>query len=66
MSRTGRFWDWFLTGLICLNPMGAVAYYNAGLEAGEEAPQYEPLRAGRRATVSGEPRRATAVPLARL
>jgi hypothetical protein len=66
MSKLGRFWDWFLPGLICLSPMGAIAYYNAGLEAEEEAPHYESKRAGRRALVSDAPRRTAVVPLARL
>ncbi len=46
--------------------MGAIAYYNAGLEAEEEAPHYESKRAGRRALVSDAPRRTAVVPLARL
>jgi hypothetical protein len=29
MSKLGRFWNWLLPGLICLCPMGALAYYNA-------------------------------------
>lgn len=35
MSEQGRLWDWLLPGLICLSPMGAIAYYNAA--ADEEA-----------------------------
>jgi len=66
MSRTSRFWDWFLPGLICLNPMGAIAYYNAGLEAEGEAPQFESRRADRRALGSDAPRRRAIVPLARV
>ena len=66
MSRMGRFWDWFLPGLICLSPMGAIAYYNAGLETEGAAPRYESKRAGRRALVSDALRRSAVVPLARL
>jgi hypothetical protein len=66
MSGTGRFWNSFLSGLICLNPMGAIAYYSARLEAEEEAPHYESKRAGRRALLPDAPRRTGVVPLARL
>jgi hypothetical protein len=66
MSRTGRFWVWLLPGLICLNPMGALAYYNAGLEAEIEAPHHESKGAGRRALVTDAPRRKGVVPLAGL
>jgi hypothetical protein len=27
MKKPGRFWDWLQPGLICLCPMGALAYY---------------------------------------
>jgi hypothetical protein len=33
MSKLGRFWDWLLPELICLCPMGAVAFYDARAEA---------------------------------
>lgn len=34
MSKLGRLWDLLLPGLICLEPMGAVAYYNAEAQSG--------------------------------
>ncbi|MDQ6876193.1 MAG: hypothetical protein M3082_00535 [Candidatus Dormibacteraeota bacterium] len=50
MSKLRRYWSWFLPGLICLCPMGALAYYNAGLE--HEVLDFESTRARRRALVS--------------
>jgi hypothetical protein len=46
MSRLGWFWDWLLPGLICLCPMAAIAYYNAGAE--NEVPNDESPRVERR------------------
>src|SRR3989442_2353823 len=37
MSKLGRLWDWLLPGLICLCPIGAIAYCSAGAE--KEAPR---------------------------
>jgi hypothetical protein len=66
MSKMGRFWNLFLPGLICLNPMGAIAYYSANLEAEDEAPSSELKRAGRGVLFSHAPRRTAVIPLARL
>ena len=63
MRKLGRWWDWFLPGLICLCPMGALAYYNAALE--HEVLHFESKRAGRRALVSESPRRTAVIPFAR-
>jgi hypothetical protein len=40
MSNLRWFWGWLLPGLVCLSPMGALAYWNAG--ADEEASHGEP------------------------
>jgi hypothetical protein len=64
MRKLGRWWDWFLPGLICLCPMGALAYYNASLE--NEMPHFESKRVGRRAPVSESHTRTTVIPFARL
>jgi hypothetical protein len=56
--------DWvsaLLLGLICLSPMGAIAYYNAIAEGEDERPT--PLRAAPRA-VSEKLGRPVAVDLA--
>jgi hypothetical protein len=63
MRKLGRWWVWLLPGLICLCPMGAMAYYNAFLE--DEAPHFESKRAGRRALVSQSHRRTAVIPFAR-
>jgi hypothetical protein len=64
MRKLSRSWDWVLPGLICLCPMGALAYYNAALE--REVPHFESKRAGRHALVSESHRRTAVIPLARL
>jgi hypothetical protein len=63
MDKRRRYWNWFLPGLICLCPMGALAYYNAALE--HEVLHFESKRAGRRALVSESPRRTAVIPFAR-
>ncbi len=64
MRKLERLWDWLLPGLVCLSPMGAIAYYNAVAE--EEAPHPESARIGRLAPVSDELRGPVLFPLARL
>ena len=63
MSKLGRFWEWFLPGLIYLCPIGAgaIAYCNTGAEG--EASRHESPRLERPA--SGVPRRSVVIPLAR-
>ena len=39
MSKLGHLWDWLLLELICLSPMGAIAYYNACVEKDESRDQ---------------------------
>ncbi len=43
MSNWDRRWDWILRGLVCLCPMGALAYYTAGAEdeRHDESPRVE-------------------------
>lgn len=57
MSKLSRFWDWLLPGLICLCPMGAVAYYTAGAE--HAVPVQDPANTGWRNFVF-QPRMGTA------
>ena len=64
MSKLGRFWDWLLPGLICLCPMGALAYYNACAE--NEAPQNDSTSTGRLHLAPHQLMGAAAIPLARL
>ncbi len=64
MSKLGRLWEWLLPGLICLSPIGAIAYYCAGAEI--ETPRYESKRAGRPALAADARMGAAVVPLARL
>ena len=64
MDKRRRYWNWFLPGLICLCPMGALAYYNAGPE--HEVLHFESKRAGRRAQVSESHSRTAVIPFARL
>jgi hypothetical protein len=63
MSKLGRFWDWLLPGLICLCPMGAMAYYNAAAET--EARHLDSKRAGRRSLVSNSLMGAATIHVAR-
>jgi len=64
MSKFGVFWNWLLPGLMCLDPVGAIAYYSAGAE--NESPHPEPATARRRELVPDAVRRAAIIPLARL
>ncbi len=64
MSKLGVFWDWLLPGLMCLDPVGAIAYYSADAE--NEAPRPESSRAKRRESVPEAVRSAAIIPLARL
>ena len=63
MSKLGRFWDWFLPGLISLCPMGAIAQCNTGAEdvtLHHESPRLE------RPVSDATPRGSVVIPLARL
>lgn len=64
MSKLGRFWDWLLPGLICLCPLGAMAYYTA--DAGIETPHREAASARPRVVLPERLRRAAAIHIARL
>jgi hypothetical protein len=64
MRKLGRFWDWLLPGLICLCPMGAMAYYNANAETEAAHPDSE--RARRRGLVSNSLMGAAIIPVARM
>lgn len=64
MSKLGRILDWILPGLICLSPMGAIAYYDGGAE--DEAPHSESKRTAPRAAISDVYMRAAVIPFARL
>jgi hypothetical protein len=64
MSKLGVFWDWLLPGLICLCPMGAMAYYNATAETEAAHPHSE--RARRRSEISISVVGAAIIPVARI
>ena len=64
MSKLGRIWNWLLPGLMCLDPVGAIAYYSAGAET--DSPRPESARATRRASMPDAVRKAAIIPLARL
>ena len=64
MDKLGKWWDWLLPGLICLCPMGAMAYYNATAET--EAAHPHPERAGRRNVISTSVMSAAIIPVARI
>jgi hypothetical protein len=64
MTKLSGIWNWLLPGLICLDPIGAIAYYSAGAET--ESPRPESARARRRASVPDAVRSAAIIPLARL
>jgi hypothetical protein len=64
MGAQRPLWEWLLPGLICLSPMGAIAYYCAS--AGEEAPLPEAPAAKRLARVSDPVGRAGGIRLIRL
>ena len=63
MTKLGGIWNWLLPGLMCLDPVGAIAYYSAGAET---LPRPELARVRRRASVPDAVRSATIIPLARL
>jgi hypothetical protein len=63
MSKTGRLLDLLLRGLICLSPMGAIAYYSACAESDSTPRDW--ARARRRALVSNPIKGAAVIPLAR-
>ena len=62
MSKSDRRWDWILRVLICLCPMGALAYYTAGAE---EERHEESRRVGQRIPVFFAPQSQVVSPLAR-
>jgi hypothetical protein len=64
MSKLSRFWDWLLPGLICLCPMGALAYYNATAETEAAPPESE--RAGGHRLVSSSVMGAALISVARI
>jgi hypothetical protein len=64
MSKLTVFWDWLLPGLICLCPMGAMAYYNATTTTEAAHPHSE--RAGRRSEISTSVMGAAIIPVARI
>ena len=64
MSKLSLFWDWLLPGLICLYPMGAMAYYNATAETEAAHPHSE--RAGRRRVISTSVMDAAIIPVTRV
>jgi hypothetical protein len=64
MSKLGRIWNWLLPGLMCLDPVGAIAYYSTGAET--DSPRPESARARQRASIPDAVRRAAIIPLARL
>jgi hypothetical protein len=64
MGKLGKWWDWLLPGLICLCPMGAIAYYNATAETEAAHPHSE--RAGRRSVISTSVMGAVIIPVARV
>ena len=61
MRKLGPFWDWLLPGLICLCPMGAMAYYNATAET-----EAHSERAGRRSEISTSVMGAAIIAVARI
>jgi hypothetical protein len=64
MNKLSRLWDWLLPALICLCPMGAMAYYNSADETETAHPDSE--RAGRLGLVSGSPMGAGIIRVARI
>ncbi len=64
MSKLGRLWDWLLPRLICIDPIGAIAYYNSGFETETDHP--EAAGARRRAHVPDASGGPVIVHLARL
>ncbi len=51
MGKSDRKWDWLLLGLVCMSPMGAIAYYNARAEE-EQHEHLAPARAPHHALIS--------------
>jgi hypothetical protein len=51
MRKSDRKWDWLLFGLICMSPMGAIAYYNARADEEQHA-HPAPARAPHHAVIS--------------
>ena len=64
MHKLGRWWNWLLPGLICLCPMGAMAYSNVTAETQAAHPDSE--RGGRRGLVSNSLTGAAIIPVARI
>jgi hypothetical protein len=64
MRKLGRWWEWLLPGLICLCPMGAMAYHNSTAETEASHPDSE--RAGRLSLDSGPPMGAAIIRVARI
>jgi hypothetical protein len=64
-SKLGRLWESLLSGLICLSPMGAIAYYCAGADI-YEAPNRTSKAGERRGLVSETLIGSTVIRLARL
>ena len=64
MRNLGRWWNWLLPGLICLSPMGAMAYYNVTAETEASHPDSE--RGGRRGLVSKALIGAAIIPVVRI
>jgi hypothetical protein len=64
MGKLSKWWNWLLPGLICLYPMGAMAYYNATAETEAAHPHSE--RAGRRSVISTSVMGAAIIPVARV
>ena len=62
MSKSHRRWDWILRTLICLCPMGALAYYTAGAE---EERHDESQRVEHRAPIFFVPQGQVVITLAR-
>ena len=63
MRKSDRKWDWLLLGLVCMSPMGAIAYYNARAED-EQHEHLAPARAPRHAVISETTPGPVVVPLA--
>jgi hypothetical protein len=62
MRKLSRWLDRLLPELICLCPMGAMAYYNVSAETEAAHPDSE--RAGRRSVVSNSPMGTAIIPIA--
>lgn len=60
MSRWDGRWDWILRGLVCLCPMGALAYYTA---VAEEKLHVESPRVEQRTPAFFAPQGQVVIPL---